>query len=105
MKLSIPQKKHEFLVVKEELTKHINSMGISRFCPQIRYECTGYFHSKTSAWLSLKMLSLTQRQLNHSLEIVIAVLTDVPRVSVVHHSVIYHISSKDFNHMSTIFML
>lgn len=44
MKLSIPQKKPKFLVVKEELTKQIKSMGISKFCPQIRYECTVCFH-------------------------------------------------------------
>lgn len=31
MKLSITQKKPKFLVVKEELTKQIKSMGISKF--------------------------------------------------------------------------
>lgn len=105
MKLSIPQKKPQFLLVKEELAKQIKSVGISKFCPQIRYECTVCFHSKTSARLSLKMPSLTQRKLNHRLEIVIAVLRDVPRVSVVHHSVIYQVSSKDFHRMSPVFML
>lgn len=55
MKLSIPQKKPKFLVVKEELTKQIKSADISKLCPQIRYECTVCFHSKTSAWLRLKM--------------------------------------------------
>jgi len=103
-KLSVPQKKSKFLVVKEELTKQIKSRGISKFCPQIRYECTVCFHSKTSAWLSLKMPSLTQRKVNHRLEIVIAVVRDVPSVSVVHHSVIYQVSSEDFHHMSPVFM-
>lgn len=87
MKLSIPQKKLKFLVVREELTKQIKSTGISKFCPQIRYECTVCFHPKTSAWLCLKMPSLTQRRLNHRLETVIAILRDIPRVSAVHHSV------------------
>lgn len=96
MRLSIPQKKPKFLVVKEELTKQIKSADISEFCPQIRYECTVCFHSKTSAWLRLKMPSLTQRRLNHRLEIVIAILTDVPRVSVVHHSVLTKFQANTF---------
>lgn len=90
------QKKPKFLAVNEELTKQIKSMGISRFCPQIRYECTVYFHWKTSAWLSSKMPSLIHRKLNHRLEIVIAVLRDVPSVSVVYHSDIYQVSTKTF---------
>lgn len=54
IKLSVPQKKPKFLVVKEELTKHIRSMGISRFCPQIRYECTVCFHFKNLSLAKLK---------------------------------------------------
>lgn len=57
MKISITQKKLKFSVAKEELTKQIKSMGISKSSPQIRYECTVCFNSKTSAWLSLKMPS------------------------------------------------
>lgn len=96
MKLSIPQKKPKFLVVKEELTKQIKSADISKLCPQIRYECTVCFNSKTSAWLRLKMPSLTQRRLNHRLEIVIAIFRDVPRVSVVHHSVLTKFQANAF---------
>lgn len=103
MKPSILQKQPKFLVVKEELTKQIKSMGISIFCPQIRYECAVCFHSKTSTWMSLRMPSLTQRILNHELEIVMAVLRDVPRVA--HHPVIYQVSSKGLHHMRPIFML
>lgn len=96
MKLPIPQKKPKFLVVKEEHTKQIKSTGISNFCPQIRYECTVCFQPKTSAWLCLKMPSLTQRRLNHRLETVIAILRDVPRASVVHHSVFIMIQANTF---------
>lgn len=66
------------MVVKEELTKQNVSTGISKFWPQIRYECTVCFHPKTSAWLHLNTPSLTQRRPNHRVEIVIAILMDVP---------------------------
>lgn len=82
MKLSIPQKKPKFLVVKEELTKQIKSTGISESVHKLDMNVLYVFIPKPQLWPFL-----TQRRVNHRLEIVIAILKDIPRVSVVHHSV------------------